>query len=779
VGLEVRGPGYNVFVCGLSGTGRTATILGMLRALAPACPVPRDRAYVHCFREPLKPRLLTLPAGKATDLRTEMVEFVALLRRTIPALLEDREFLRRRDEITRRFGEEEQGHLDAFRRRLDADGFALVELEIGALKRPDIFPVFEGKPIPPDQAAALVEEGKIPRAEAEAKDAKFREHRRELAALLRTARELARRMGGEVGEVLKQTVRNVIAGPLEDIRDSHEDGAVNEFLAEVEGDVLENILRLAREAEGGLPEDDEGRFPLYSVNVLVDRRGLQGCPVLSETSPTTAGLFGTIERRAVGPGRFRADHTMVRAGSLLRADGGFLILDIADVLAEPEVWGRLRRTLKHRRLEIRTSESPLAVTNAVLAPEAIDLDTKVILVGDWRIHHLLHRGDPEFPEIFRVKVDFEPDMDASPRNLEHFARVVAKLGAEGGFRALEREGLAALIEYGVRASGRQGKITARFSEVGDVVREADFWASQEGAARISGVHVLRAIERREERNRFEEGRVDELLEKGVLLVETDGRRVGRVNGLSVYDLGYHAFGKPTLITASAGVGQAGIINVEREARLSGGIYDKGVLIIAGYLRRTFAQERPLTLTASLCFEQSYAGVDGDSASVAEVAALLSELSGTPVDQGLAVTGSLNQHGDVQPIGGVNEKVEGFFRLCRRRGLTGRQGVVLPAANLRDLMLDEDVVEGVRAGRFHVYAVTRVEEAVEILLDADPGRREKDGSFTRGSVYALADARLEDYASRLSAGEDWKPVPATGPAPPPPAPPPTPGRRAKR
>ncbi len=756
LGLEVRAPGYNVFVSGITGTGRTTTVLQMIRALSPSCPVPRDRAFVHNFADPQRPRLLSLAPGRASDLRRDADDLVALLRRTLPAALEDREFHRRRDAILKRYAGQEQEILASLRAQLARDGFALVEIAGERMKRLEILPVLEGEPVPADRFRALAEEGKIPREEFEAREAKLLEYRRELAQVLRRDRELGRAMNEEVDGVLREAVKAALGGAFEDLRARHPEPEVQAFLDRIEEDVLDNIVPLAREAAGA--EEGEGRLRLYAVHVVVDRRGRKGCPVVHETAPTVTGLFGTVDRRAVAPGVFVADHTMIRAGSLLQADGGFLVLAAEDVLTDPSVAAHLRRVLKHRRLEIRTPESPQSPPGMGLLPEAIDLDVKVILVGDWRLYEALYRSSEEFAETFRVKADFEPDMDATPRNIRHYCAVAARIAKRAGTLPLSRDGFEALAEHGVRASGRQGKITTRFGDVGEVLREADYWAAAEGARAVGAVHVRKAVDRRAERSRLPERRIQDLIDRGVLLIDVEGKRVGRVNGLAVYDLGYYAFGKPSVITASTGVGRAGIISVEREARLSGGIYDKGVLIIAGYFRRTFAQERPLSLTASLCFEQSYSGVDGDSASVAEVAALLSELSGVPVDQRIAVTGSMNQHGFVQPIGGVNEKIEGFFEVCRRRGLTSGQGVVVPAANVRDLMLDPKVVEACRARKFSVWGATRIEEALEILLGVPAGKRLADGSFTPGSLFAKVDDRLRAYSTALGKGEEAGPLP---------------------
>jgi lon-related putative ATP-dependent protease len=757
LGLEVRAPGYNIYVSGITGTGRTTTVLQMVKELAPACPVPRDRAFVHNFAEPNRPRLLTLQAGKASAFKRDAEDLTALLRRTLPAVVEDREFLRRRDELMKKYAGEEHKLLDSLRAELAGDGFALAEISGERMKRLEVLPVFGEEPVPMDRWRELAAQKKVPKEEAEAKEARFLEHRRELAQILRRDRELARKMNDEIGGVLQEAVKGSLAGAFEDLRARYPEPAVLAFLEQLESDVLEYAVPLAREAAAG-EEEGDGRFRLYTVHVLVDRRGLEGCPIVHETAPTVSGIFGTIERMPVAPGVFVTDHTMIRSGSLLEADGGFLILAAEDALSDPGVSSHLRRVLKHRRLEIRASETTQGMPGVNLLPEGIDLDVKVILVGDWRLYEMLYGASPEFAETFRVKAEFEPDMDAAPPNLRHFCRVAARIAKKAGTLPVSRAGLVALVEHGVRSSGRQGKITTRFSEVGEVIREADYWASRGPAREIGAEHVRRAIDGMAERNRLAEARIQDLIDRQVLLIDTSGRRIGRVNGLSVYDLGYYMFGKPTVITASTGVGRAGIINVEREARLSGGIYDKGVLIIAGFFRRTFAQHRPLSLTASVCFEQSYSGVDGDSASVAEVAALVSELSGVAVDQGIAVTGSLNQHGAVQPIGGANEKIEGFFHVCERRGLTGAQGVVIPRANVGDLMLGEDVVQACRAGRFHVWSASRVEEALEILLGVPAGERRPDGTWPAGSLYAMVEERLAGYAAAMGGGEDSGPLP---------------------
>jgi ATP-dependent Lon protease len=438
----------------------------------------------------------------------------------------------------------------------------------------------------------------------------------------------------------------------------------------------------------------------------------------------------------------------LRGGSLLRADGGYLIMYALDALTETGVWRTLKRTLNHGKLEIQPIDLLFPFASATMKPEPIEVSVKIILIGDRDLYELLYAYEEDFRKIFKVRAEFDEEMPMSDEVILQYAGRLRKLADDEGLCAFDRTAVAAMLEYGVRRAGRRNKVTARFNDLLDLAREACYVAREQGESPVTDAHVRRALDAKIERHNLIETKIREMIEEGVLLIDTAGARVGQLNGLSVLEIGGYAFGKPVRITASVALGKAGIINIEREANLSGRLHDKGVQIIAGYLRGTFAQDKPLSLAASVCFEQSYSGIDGDSASSTEIYALLSALSGLPLRQDIAVTGSVNQQGDIQPIGGVNQKIEGFYDVCRVKGFTGRQGVIIPVENVEDLMLREDVVEAVAAGTFHIFPVASVSEGIEILTSTKAGRRSPDGRFEAGGVFARVDKRLREMADTL-------------------------------
>ena len=763
LGLELYAPGYNVFVSGLTGTGRTTTVKRILEELSPRCAVPRDRCYVHNFEDPQSPRLVSLSAGKGAVFAREMDRLVRLLQARVPALVEGEDFEGKRREVTAEFEKKEKELVQGFQEKVERDGFAVVQVPVGPLQRPAVYPVMEGKPVPEEEIGRAVAEGGLPQKEGKRIMDRLGVLREELQEVLRRARDLARKAQEGVEDLFRDCLRLLLEGHLADLRKKFRgEDAVQDFLEGLEEDFVENTL--PPRPDGGDPEAAsawrehlEEVLERYTVNVLVDRSRYKGCPVVIEDYPTFTNLFGTIEAGRPGRGVPPPDHRSITSGSLLRADGGYLLLSARDLLSDVRVWEHLKRALKAGRLEIQPPPDGIRYGQVTLKPQPVDIQVKVILIGDPGVYDLLYLNDSDFRKIFKVKVDFDSSMPLTPENLAHFALVARRICEKEGLRPPDRSALGACAEFAVRDAGRRNRISTRFNEVADLLREADFHASREGAGKILGAHVRAAADGRADRHRNLEDRVFRMLREDLLMVSTEGKKVGQVNGLSVYQMGYHSFGKPTRITASTSAGGVGIINIEREARLSGGIYDKGVLIIAGWMRRVFAQDRPLSLTASLSFEQSYSGVDGDSASVAEICALLSELSGVPIDQGFAVTGSVNQHGEIQAVGGVNEKIEGFFRLCAERELTGTQGVIIPAANKEDLMLDHRVVEAVKARKFQVHAAENLDQVIRLLMGIPAGERKKDGSFPAGTLFAAVEAKLEKYAAEAGpAGGEMNP-----------------------
>jgi lon-related putative ATP-dependent protease len=526
-----------------------------------------------------------------------------------------------------------------------------------------------------------------------------------------------------------------------------------DYLGRVEEHILANVTRFASAAEpdpslqNGSEASSEEDIE-YQVNLFVDNGRTRGKPVIVENAPSLQRLFGLVERVVVPGGEKPANHMRIKPGSLHCAHGGYLVLNGSDLFTEPQiVWNTLKRTLRTGKVEIPGMEG-LGVAPPGLKPEAVTIDVKAVLIGDMSLYSVLYSHDDDFQKIFKIRADFDTEMDNVPANVALYGSFVERLARDEQLLSFDRAGLARLAEHGARLAGRQDKLSTRFHLIADMVREASFYARKNQAAVVSAQHVEQALEEKTFRGRLAHDKLQEMIQQGLLFIDVDGRKVGQVNGLSVYDVGDNIFGVPVKITATVGMGTAGIINIEREAELSGRTHDKGMQILAGYLRSKYAQDKPLTLTASVCFEQSYSGVDGDSASSTELYALLSALSGIPLRQDIAVTGSVNQNGDIQPIGDVNEKIEGFFDVCMMRGLSGSQGVLIPNANLGDLMLHPRIIEAAREGRFHVYGISTIDEGIAILTDIPAGDRQGKGRYPRDTVNGKVDTRLRDLAQHM-------------------------------
>lgn len=514
-------------------------------------------------------------------------------------------------------------------------------------------------------------------------------------------------------------------------------------------------FRKKREEEPPLPIPGfslvrgEDEFLEYQVNVIVDNSETKTAPIIIETTPSHRNLFGTIERMTDRLGTWKSDFTKIKAGSLLQANGGYLVLNALDTLIEPGVWQALKRTLRHGVIEIQSFDPFYFLGTSALKPEPVELDVKVVMIGDNFLYYLLFYRDEDFKKIFKVKADFDSVMSKDETNIHQYACFIKKICEDDKLSPFDKSGIAAVVEFGVRVAGRQKKLSTRFTLIADLVREASYWAKSAQSKTVKWEHVEKAIDEWIERVSLTEDKIQEMIEDGIIMIDSEGEVVGQINGLSVYSLGEYAFGKPTRITASTSMGRAGVINIEREADLSGPTHNKGVLILGGYLRGKYAQDKPLSMSASLCFEQSYSGVEGDSASSTKVYAVLSSLSGLPLRQDIAVTGSINQKGDIQPIGGVNEKIEGFFDVCKAKGLTGTQGVIIPHQNVDDLMLKTEVVEAVKQGKFRIHPIKTIDQGIEILTGVKAGERKKDGTFEEESVNFLVDKQLKTYA------DTWK------------------------
>jgi lon-related putative ATP-dependent protease len=768
MGVELNAPGFNIFVCGLAGTSRGGTITHLIDQIHPAAKPSLDRCYVNNFKSPDRPRLLALPRGQANAFKKDMQSGIEFLRRRIPQVFEGEPFQRQKGRIVDRFTVREKELMDDFTRRIAREQFALGHMQVGAVALPEIFPVLEGQMVPIEDIPKMVHEGKLETGVAEDLERKYEQFRQEFTVVYRKTLTLSRELASELSYLEQEAASVLVDGFIEELKEKYSGNLLAEYLEEVRHSILDNLEpfkeREGEEEAGATPQQpqesgmksassERDPFRVYGVNVILAHNDEDTSPVIFETTPTYTNLFGTIQRSYDTRGSWNSDFMDLRSGSILRADGGFLVMYAYDALTEGGVWRTLKRMLNHAKLEIQPLEMYFPFGSSALKPEPIDIDVKIILIGDRHMYEVLYEYEEDFRKIFKVRVEFDEEVLMSDAVVRNYGARLRQLSEQENLGPFDRSAVAGMLEYGVRLAGRRNKVTARFPDLADLAREAAYIARQEGASPVSADHVRRAREARVERHNLTETKIREMIEEGTLLIETDGGRVGQVNGLSVLEIGGYAFGKPVRITASAALGKSGLINVEREANLSGSFHDKGMQIIAGYLRAKFAQDKPLSLAASICFEQSYSGIDGDSASSTEIYALLSALSSLPIRQDIAVTGSVSQQGDIQPIGGVNQKIEGFFDVCRvKTGLTGRQGVMIPAENIEDLMLRDDVIEAVGAGKFHILPVTTLEEGIEILTGVKAGRRDSHGMFEPDTVYAYVDRRLHEMANTLKAFE---------------------------
>ena len=758
IGLEMKHAGYNVFVSGSTGTGRTTAIKQLLQNLADQPVALTDKCYVHNFRDADSPVMLTLPAGQGTAFKKDMASFLAEILKAIPAVFDSRRYADQRKSTLGHFQDRQRTILREFEKRVREKGFEVVQIQGGGGNRPEIVPLIDGNPASLEQLHARIDSGELTPDDYKATLDQHATLEKQMDLVMREMRNIERKAKRSLDELNHKIVVPVVEELLEDLRQRYESPGVASYLKEVEQSIIDDVGRFHSREEspqavqilGASKDDDE--FLEYQVNVILDNGDVSGAPVVIEANPRYKTLFGTIERVVDRNGVWRTDFMRVKSGSILKADGGFLVLNAMDALSEPGVYPTLKRILRNRQIEIQPLEQGFFGGTSALKPEPIDLDVKVIMIGDSSVYHLLYAMDDDFKKIFKVRADFDSEMANDGKSISSYLSFIKTLCEREKLLPFEVSGAAEVIEHGARLAGQQNKLSTRFSALADVLREASYWASQDKAERVNAAHVRKAITERIERFRMIEEKIQEMIMDGSILIDSTGNRVGQVNGLSVYMLGETEFGRPSRITAKTAVGRSGIINIEREAAMSGPTHNKGVLILSGYLRAQYAQNKPLVLSASLAFEQSYNGVDGDSASSTEIYAILSSLANLPLRQDIAVTGSVNQHGEIQPIGGVNQKIEGFFDVCNARGLTGKQGVLIPQQNVKDLMLRHDVVKAVSGGKFHIYAITTIDQGIEILAGKPAGVRAPSGRFTPGTVHALVDKVLQRFARTNKAFE---------------------------
>jgi lon-related putative ATP-dependent protease len=760
-GLGIRSPGYNIYVSGLTGTGKTTVIKQFLDDIATTLPTPDDWCFLHNFRNPEVPIAVNLPAGMAKTLRDEMDELVNHLKSEIPKSFDSKEYEQSVHVLLRENQEEQQAQFNQLSEKARKEGFSLNISKLGV----SLIPLIDNKPATQEQYDALEDETK------NSLETRRQALQQDINAFLRQVRDINKRSRDQVNELNRQIGNYVVGGRLEGIKEQFSTSpGVNSYLEDVRDHILSHLddftddgQKQEGQAPAGAarpaPEPSSDPFLKYKVNIIVDNTSVKGAPVVIETNPTYYNMFGRIDRVAY-LGALQTDFTMIAAGSYMKANGGFLVVNAHDVLLNFGVWESLKRAVKNKEIRIEDLSVQYGlVPVAGMRPSPIPTNVKVIMIGNQWIYHLLYGMDEDFRKIFKVKADFDSRMDRDARSLQSYASFISNRCHHENLLHFDASGVAEVIEYGARLVDEQEKLSSRFSDIADIVREASYWAAQDGKEIVAAEYVTRAIEEKLYRSNLVEFRLREFITEGTLLVDVTGDAVGQVNGLAVIDMGDIRFGKPSRITAKTFMGKSGVVDIERESKMSGRIYEKGVLILGGFLGARYAQERPLSLSASICFEQSYEGVDGDSASSTELYALLSSLADLPIRQGIAVTGSVNQHGEIQPIGGVNQKIEGFYDVCKAKGLTGDQGVMIPVQNVKNLMLRPDVVDAVTQGRFRIYAVASIDEGIEILMDRPAGVR-TNGSYPEGTVNHLVEKRLKEFVEGLkqygeAAGEKEK------------------------
>lgn len=749
VGLHIKSLGYNIFITGMVGTGRTTTIKQLLEKLEKRENAPDDILYVYNFKMPDEPMLMTLPAGQGRLFNDQIDRMLKTLKTNIFNLLKNKYYTDQKNQIVETAQRHQKEILEDFQKEVAAEGFSIIQVQVGAFVKPDLIPVINDKPTAFAKVEVMVKDGIFPAEKLEVLKKKYEILSVKIDKIFKQFQDVDEHAHRLVQEWDEKSIAPIITEAVNQVKFQFDFPAVFEYLKQVKNNLILDmgLFKSSQQQPGQEIKEKELQDPFlrYRVNLVVDNAELKSAPIIMETNPTYINLFGSIESSINSLGGSETDFTKIKAGSLLKANGGYLVTNVMDVLIEPGVWPTLKRTLRNKSLEIQNLRTQYIITSGGLKPQPIKLDVKVVIIGDGYIYNFLYHSDADFKKVFKIKAEFDTETINSDKTILDYIRFIKKICLEDKLNHFDKDGMAAIIEYGIRLAGKQKKVSTRFHLIADIIREADYWATKEGKSLATRTHVETAIKERFERVSLIEDKMKEMIEDETIMIDTDGSVVGQINGLSVYMLDETAFGKPTRITARTSVGKVGVINIERQADLSGPTYNKGVLILGGFLRGKYAQDKPFALTASLAFEQSYCGVEGDSASSAEVYAILSSLSKLPLRQDIAVTGSLNQKGEIQPIGGVNYKIEGFFDVCNAKGLTGTQGVIIPHQNIQNLMIKPIIVEAVKLGKFHVYPVKTIDEGISILTGVQAGEQLENGEFEEGTVNFMVDLELQRLA----------------------------------
>jgi lon-related putative ATP-dependent protease len=747
-GLGIQNYGFNIYVSGYPGTGRKTAVKSFVDKTAQTQPVPPDWCYVNNFSNQYEPKAVHLPAGKGKDFQADMKSFIESIKTVLPKAFESEDYQKRREATLQGLENQRKTVIDNLNAKAQSEGFIIQTTPVGLL----LTPVMDGRPLTEDEILALPQKTKQTLQEKHDKlEAELQNTMRQLIDMERQIHEAVHKLNREVALYATGSQMNSLMQKYQEVSE------VTGYLKEVQKDILNNLDQFIHRGTGQkqqlpfpipLPWTREEPFKKYEVNVVVDNSDVKGAPVVVEFNPTYRNLFGRTEKEAQF-GALTTDFTMIRGGALHKANGGYLIVQVEDLLRNPFSYDGLKRNIRDRNISIEEPEERYGfISVKTLKPQPIPLTAKIILIGTPYLYQLMFSLDTDFRELFKVKAEFDTTMNRNQENVKQYAAFVCMLCEKENLKHFDGAALAKLIEYSSRLAEDQYKLSTQFSLIGDLARESSFYAAQDNAELVTAMHVKKAIEEKIYRSKLVQEKIQEMIQRGFFLIDTVEEQVGQMNGLSVAGMGDFAFGMPSRVTASIGLGREGVIDIEREAKMGGPIHTKGVLILSGYINDKYAHDKPLSLSARLVFEQNYEGVEGDSASSTELYTILSALSGLPVKQNIAVTGSVNQKGEVQAIGGVNEKIEGFYEVCKLKGLTGQQGVMIPESNVQNLMLKEEVVEAVKAGKFNVFSVKTIDEGIELLTGRKAGVRREDGSFDEGSVNFLVDKQLRLMAEQL-------------------------------
>ena len=753
IGINIQSKGYNLFCLGPEGTGKTSLVKRVLVEEAKKRPTPDDWAYVYNFDEPYKPQAVNFPAGTAAEFAKDIDKLIETLSVSIPAILESDEYKAGQSIIHEKFKQHKEEYIKILQKKAKGKSVSLLHMPVGLV----VAPVKNGEVLSPEAFDELPESEKKQLLED------LNQMQEEIENTAQDLPQWEDKQRKETNDLREKFLKIAVKNPLDELHAKYKaHKQANDFLTKIQKHIITNIDEFMPSSEnncGGGEGDDalsalfsrmkqpeEDKYAKFKVNVIVKNEPDSGAPIIHLDHPTQGNLVGRVER-IQQYGALLTDFSLIKSGALHQANGGFLLIDARKLLLQPYAWDSLKRALASKTVKIEAPSEETTFTTISLDPEPIPLQVKVILTGDEELYEVLSERDPDFSDFFKVEADFGVLMDRTPENEVEYAKLIGSLSKKKKLRSLNKQAVAKVIEYSSRLAEDSEKLTAHIASIGDLLREADYWARKSKANQIGKNHIEQAIDAQIYRSDRIKQAMLEQIDKGTILMDVEGSRVGQINGLVVYNFSRTSFGKPARITTQVRIGKGEFINIEREVEMSGPIHTKGVLILSSLLANRFAKDRPLSLSASIVFEQSYGGVDGDSASSTEYYCMLSAIANLPIKQNIAVTGSINQFGEVQPIGGVNEKIEGFFDVCRHRGLTGDQGVIIPRTNVKDLMLREDVLNAVDEGKFHIYAVDNVDDGIEILTGIKAGKPDKHGNYPKGTVNYAVRQGLEYFYKR--------------------------------